>query len=715
MAGWYNSNWQYRKKITIDNTKVSGSSNLTNFPVVINNIVLPREIGNANTGARSGTAISITHGITIKENDVIIAYIHANGSGNTITDNNGSYPFTDSLQENSADSSRYSIQYRVAGSSEPATYNWTTATSRAWSVIIRVFRNIDTTSVWDVAPSASTKNSGTGTTATAPSITVSSKSMGLILSLSDTSGQTYSNPTNGYASKVSHTNRSIVMYTRTWESSGATGTTQVTQNSNDWLIHQVSLKVKASSGDDDLRYTGSGGGVGKTNGGDILFTSDDGTTKLKHEIEKYVSTTGELVAWVKVPTLKYNTDTDLYMYYGYASASDQEDPTNVWDSNYEGVWHLEEDPSGSSPQMLDSTTNNHDGTSNGSMTSSDQVLGMIDGSLDFDGSNDYLDIGSAQSWPTSGITLQGWVKAETAHSGFPISLELTSGSGKGATLQVLSGQTFRFGLGNGSSWTELETNKTYDVGVFYHFVATWDGTTKKIFIDGVQDGNTQNMSGSISYNTGTSFIGIGWLTGGLFNGILDEIRVSKIARSSDWIVTEFNNQSDPPSFYTISTEEGSSSSSSSSSSSLSSSSSSATPGTVVWGHHTSVDEDYDENFTGNTTGWVISGTAGNDNETIDATSCGQICTFDPWYLGTMTAIIEIDKYQSGSGPTPTIEYRTATTRSGCLAASWNNYGTSFISLGWIQIRLVHKDPPALRVTSDGAYRITTDGSERVTE
>lgn len=34
-ANWYNSSWRYRKTLTIDETKVSGSTNLTNFPVLI--------------------------------------------------------------------------------------------------------------------------------------------------------------------------------------------------------------------------------------------------------------------------------------------------------------------------------------------------------------------------------------------------------------------------------------------------------------------------------------------------------------------------------------------------------------------------------------------------------------------------------------------------------------------------------------------------------
>ena len=41
----------------------------------------------------------------------------------------------------------------------------------------------------------------------------------------------------------------------------------------------------------------------QADGDDILFTSSDGTTKLSHEIEKYVSATGQLIAWVKVPSI----------------------------------------------------------------------------------------------------------------------------------------------------------------------------------------------------------------------------------------------------------------------------------------------------------------------------------------------------------------------------------------------------------------------------
>jgi len=45
--------------------------------------------------------------------------------------------------------------------------------------------------------------------------------------------------------------------------------------------------------DVDLKDTVNGGNVGQSDGGDIVFTKDDGTTQLDHEIELYVDSTGE--------------------------------------------------------------------------------------------------------------------------------------------------------------------------------------------------------------------------------------------------------------------------------------------------------------------------------------------------------------------------------------------------------------------------------------
>ena len=65
--------------------------------------------------------------------------------------------------------------------------------------------------------------------------------------------------------------------------------------------------------------------------------------------------------------------------------------------------------------------------------------------------------------------------------------------------------------------------------------------------------NTGTANGSIdrtNWNTNLRFGGPGSLTR-MYSGQLDEVRISNIARSDEWIETEFNNQSSPGTFFTI--------------------------------------------------------------------------------------------------------------------------------------------------------------------
>jgi hypothetical protein len=222
------------------------------------------ETGSA-TNVGGGTTASVTHGQTIAANDVIVAIIHSNDAGNDVTtDNNGAYAFTEEFEEtNSSETSSYAIYYRVAGASEPATYSWNINNDTEWSIQIRIFSGVDTASVWDVAPSASTRSSaGSGTTATAPTMTTSNDgAMGILAIFSD-STETFSNPTNGYGTEVEPASSiAQASYIRTWASAGATGTSSADLSaSNDWLAHQFALKPASGTGatwaaDQDTKLT----------------------------------------------------------------------------------------------------------------------------------------------------------------------------------------------------------------------------------------------------------------------------------------------------------------------------------------------------------------------------------------------------------------------------------------------------------------------------
>ena len=226
------------------------------------------ETGSA-TSIGNSSAASITHGLTINADDVIVAMIAGNLAGLNFSDDNGATPFTEQFEEtNGGTSSSYAIYYRVAGASEPATYSWTLGSSTAWSLQISVFSGVDTSSVWDVAPSASTRSfddTGTANPAVAPTMTTSADgAMGIIAFFSDSTA-TFSSPTNGYGTEVGPaSSRAQASYIRIWASAGATGTSSATMSaSNDWTAHQFALKpggvTPAGETMDLIEGTGSGG------------------------------------------------------------------------------------------------------------------------------------------------------------------------------------------------------------------------------------------------------------------------------------------------------------------------------------------------------------------------------------------------------------------------------------------------------------------------
>ncbi|MCK5591010.1 MAG: DUF2341 domain-containing protein, partial [Candidatus Pacebacteria bacterium] len=125
----------------------------------------------------------------------------------------------------------------------------------------------------------------------------------------------------------------------------------------------------------------------REDGYDILFTSSDGITKLDHEIEQYASTTGVLASWVETPVSSAE-DITLYMYYGYAGASNQQNSSGVWDSGYKMVQHFGED----SASTTDSTVNNNTGSAYSGATpiSLATTTGQISGAISLDGNDDYV-------------------------------------------------------------------------------------------------------------------------------------------------------------------------------------------------------------------------------------------------------------------------------------------------------------------------------------
>jgi MSHA biogenesis protein MshQ len=294
----------------------------------------------------------------------------------------------------------------------------------------------------------------------------------------------------------------------------------------------------------------------QNDGDDILFTADDEVTKLSHEIESFDGASGKLVAWVRIPSLSSSVDTVIYIYYGNTLASNQQDAANVWDTSFKMVQHLQESAGGAGA-IKDSTSNINHGTDNNTPTFG--ASGQINGAIGFDGTGDSIDFGSNNSLKmTDALTIGLWVNRPdnaTFERFLSHSID-TSNYAYELGVDVTDKDNWRFRLNNDA--VTLKTLMVGSPGQWLYLVVTYDkdagGTDEiKMYENGSLIG-TQDYSiamanhGILSTNRQGKFDG--WV-----KSTIDEVRISDTARSSDWILTSYNNQSSPASFYTIGSEE----------------------------------------------------------------------------------------------------------------------------------------------------------------
>ncbi|MHA2275966.1 MAG: DUF2341 domain-containing protein, partial [Candidatus Kariarchaeaceae archaeon] len=318
--------------------------------------------------------------------------------------------------------------------------------------------------------------------------------------------------------------------------------------------------------DTNFRDLGNGGHVGQSDGGDILFTSSDGTTKLNHEMEKFDSTVGEIIAWVNLPALSSKEHTSIFMYYGNEIVSDQANPTGVWNNNYNAVWHL-------SQNVFDSTTNNNHGTNFGST----DVIGKIANGQNFDGIDDYIDGGSGTTIDNlfnGGATIGLWIYPTgwgENNYGRILDKSTSTGGSNGWALYVDNdgGSTtrtiiFQRGFSTNRGVWGAPTD-SIRLNQWYHVVIAYDDSSPSndpiIYINGSSQTviEIDTPSGVASDDSAQS-LRIGNYAGDTtrtFDGIIDNIRIHSTLQSADWILSEYDNQYQPENFYSVGLEESS--------------------------------------------------------------------------------------------------------------------------------------------------------------
>ena len=274
--------------------------------------------------------------------------------------------------------------------------------------------------------------------------------------------------------------------------------------------------------------------------GDLRFTTPDGELVLSHEVETW-NALGTSSIWVKLPQLA--AATQLRIWWGKSGQSPP--PTAPTWSAFNGIWHLND----TLGFATDSSQNSMSATSTALVSA---ASGIIPGSAELNGTSSNVAINNTAALNPTLISVEAWVKT-TSGTGTPSIF--TKDQTNGGTNRVWQ---FRLNLGkpeflpfNASTNAIAASPTAVNDNQFHHLCGTWDGTTARIYVDGILK-NSVPFSGFLKTNqSNKAFIGRSENnSANYFTGSIDEVRLSPVARSADWIRATFDNQKPSAAFLT---------------------------------------------------------------------------------------------------------------------------------------------------------------------
>jgi hypothetical protein len=296
--------------------------------------------------------------------------------------------------------------------------------------------------------------------------------------------------------------------------------------------------------------------LAKANGADIRFAKADNTF-LPYEIERWDPVNRLAEIWVRVDTIKGNSDNQsIVMYWGNANASDASHGPAVFDSadGFGGVWHLNET---SGVRASDASFNGFSGIYKGGLPqNATGPLGICQTIVHPD--TDYVDMGNVLNMGLKNISIGVWVKRASFGTQQAV-ISKTNGNGPSATYgYLLSIDLFNYphfymasgGVNFGDTGAfDMTGSLTITDSTVWHYVFVSidrsDNGRCRMYVDGVDRSGTlrgdatgiANVANALRFCIGTQ--NNNWYS---YKGAVSEATIAFTARSADWVKLSYMNQ-----------------------------------------------------------------------------------------------------------------------------------------------------------------------------
>jgi len=281
--------------------------------------------------------------------------------------------------------------------------------------------------------------------------------------------------------------------------------------------------------------------LNQMDGGDsIVFTSLDNTTVFNHEIEEFTSKGFSI--WVNISEeIIYNQDYKFMIYWNNSGASDSQNITGVWDSDYILVHHFAGDVY---TDLDDSTAYDNDVIGEyGNGEYDYEVNDRIGQCIKFDDSDDSVSISDSAELDSCTLdihTLEVRIRPNADFSGTQRAIaKWSSGS---PYLMLLQWDTSKWYYYNSDNYCAYSSDIPVKADKWYYMTTSFedaDAGNSNIFENGT-DVTAYHIGRTGYTNDEDLYIGADGSQGGESNCIFDELRISDIIRSDGWISATYH-------------------------------------------------------------------------------------------------------------------------------------------------------------------------------
>ena len=264
----------------------------------------------------------------------------------------------------------------------------------------------------------------------------------------------------------------------------------------------------------------------KAGGEDVRFSTSDGT-QLAYQIEEWDAARGTASIWLRIPKIEGNARQTILVHWGKADAESESSGKAVFNESngYVSVWHLGD------------TVADEVGTLESKDVGTTATAGMIGKARHFAGKQGVFCGDKIANYPSgeSSHSTEAWFRAEKSNATI-IGWGNEAGE-RGSKVRMLFESPPHVRID--SNFSNVEGGCRLPLNEWVHVVHTFGDGPRRIYINGKLDGEAATKLDI--KNPARLWLG-GWYNNYDFVGDLDEVRISKVARTADWVRLQYENQ-----------------------------------------------------------------------------------------------------------------------------------------------------------------------------